>query len=49
MRIRLLLLPLLLLAASASPAAAQTDQPPLVYVFVIDGLDGDRVDSGQAP
>ena len=39
------------LALLALPAAAhaQTTASPLVYVFVIDGLDGDRVDSGQTP
>ena len=41
----LALLGLLLLAAPARAAAPA----PLVYVFVIDGLDGDSVDEGQAP
>lgn len=30
-------------------ATAQASERPLVYVFVLDGLDGDRVDSGRAP
>jgi hypothetical protein len=30
-------------------AAAEPSKRPLVYVIVIDGLDGDRVDSGGAP
>jgi predicted AlkP superfamily pyrophosphatase or phosphodiesterase len=34
-------------AALAPPAQAKTD--PLVFVVVIDGLDGDRVDDGKAP
>ncbi len=42
-----------LLALCAAPAAAQqpADDPsqPLVYVFSLDGLDGDRVDAGSAP
>lgn len=50
-------LAVLLLAFAAAPAgaAAQAQAPvddpalPLVYVFVVDGLDGDRVDMGQAP
>ena len=45
----------LALALPAAAAQAQTQAPvddtslPLVYVFVVDGLDGDRVDMGQAP
>jgi hypothetical protein len=35
-------------AAPASAPAALTERP-LVYVVVIDGLDGDRVDAGRAP
>ena len=43
-------LALLLAICLAVPvaASAQTDRP-LVYVVVVDGLDGDRVDSGGAP
>lgn len=42
------------LLAAALPAAATAQQPDdaggrLVYVFSIDGLDGDRVDQGRAP
>ncbi|HYH58909.1 MAG TPA: alkaline phosphatase family protein [Thermoleophilaceae bacterium] len=37
-----------LLATAAAPAAAATERP-IVYVVVIDGLDGDRVDAGMAP
>ena len=33
--------------AAAGPAAAA--QRPLVYVVVLDGLDGDRVEQGEAP
>ena len=46
---------ILALALPAAAAQAQTQAPvddttlPLVYVFVVDGLDGDRVDMGQAP
>jgi hypothetical protein len=49
---------LALLAAAAwlcLPAVATAQQPvadaggPLVYVFSLDGLDGDRVDAGRAP
>lgn len=51
MRIAPLLI--LLAAALAAPAssAAQATDPggPLVYVFVLDALDGDRVDAGVAP
>jgi predicted AlkP superfamily pyrophosphatase or phosphodiesterase len=50
------LLPALLaLTALAAPATAPAQQPvadpggPLVYVFSLDGLDGDRVDAGKAP
>ena len=39
---------LLLGLALPASAGAQTGSP-LVYVFVIDGLDGDRVDAGGAP
>jgi len=38
-----------LLGALIAPAAAQADDPPLVYVFTLDGLDGDKVDAGNAP
>ena len=45
---------LLLAALGLLPAAASAQSPadpggPLVYVFVLDGLDGDRVDRGGAP
>ena len=43
---------LAVLSLAAAPAAAQGPADPggpLVYVFVIDGLDGDRVDRGGAP
>ena len=33
--------------AAAGPAAAA--QRPLVYIVVLDGLDGDRVEQGEAP
>ena len=49
---RAALLAALAVAAWAAPAAAQGPADaggPLVYVFVIDGLDGDRVDQGRAP
>jgi len=49
---RRIILPFALsLALLAAPAAqAQTPQPnPLVYVFALDGLDGDAVDAGNAP
>jgi hypothetical protein len=38
-------------ASAAAQAQAPVDETalPLVYVFVVDGLDGDRVDLGQAP
>jgi Type I phosphodiesterase / nucleotide pyrophosphatase len=40
--------------SALAPAASQAQAPadsggPLTYVFVIDGLDGDRVDAGRAP
>ena len=35
--------------AIEAPAAAGERQPPLVYVVVLDGLDGDKVDQGKAP
>ena len=47
-----LLLAAVATAAVAAPAAAApADDPsrPLVYVFSIDALDGDRVDQGKAP
>jgi hypothetical protein len=46
---RAALLALLGLLVAAAPARAQAPAPPLVYVFVIDGLDGDAVDAGDAP
>ncbi len=36
-------------AAGAQGAPADVTSKPLVYVFVLDGLDGDRVDQGRAP
>lgn len=39
---------ILALGLSAAPAEAAT-QRPIVYVVVVDGLDGDRVDEGKAP
>lgn len=49
-RLRLLLLPLALLLLAPAAASAQSfAENPLVYVFVVDGLDGDRVDQGRAP
>jgi hypothetical protein len=38
----------LAVVASTSPATAATPRP-LVYVVVVDALDGDRVDEGRAP
>jgi hypothetical protein len=55
-RLRSISLPALAAAllASVVPATAGATVPrdtggPLVYVFVLDGLDGDRVDQGRAP
>ncbi len=50
-RVRLLLLALVLLLLAPGAASAQESfaDGPLVYVFVVDGLDGDRVDQGRAP
>ena len=45
---RLVTLAALLSLAVAAPAHAKTERP-LVYVVVVDGLDGDRVDAGDAP
>jgi hypothetical protein len=50
----LLLAAIAVLAGAALPAPATAQQPAddggrLVYVFSIDGLDGDRVDQGRAP
>lgn len=39
----------LLLAAALPVSAAAATKRPIVYVIVIDGLDGDRVDMGKAP
>jgi predicted AlkP superfamily pyrophosphatase or phosphodiesterase len=39
----------IVLIALALPASAAAAERPYVYVVVIDGLDGDRVDSGGAP
>ncbi len=38
-----------ILAALLLPAAADASPRPFVYVVVIDGLDGDRVEMGKAP
>ena len=38
-----------LLVACAFPASAASAARPIVYVIVIDGLDGDRVEMGGAP
>ncbi|HET8952904.1 MAG TPA: alkaline phosphatase family protein, partial [Solirubrobacteraceae bacterium] len=49
---RALLAGVLAALCCAAPAAAQGPSDaggPLVYVFVLDGLDGDRVDQGKAP
>jgi len=49
---RALLAGVLAALCCTSPAAAQGPSDaggPLVYVFVLDGLDGDRVDQGKAP
>lgn len=50
--LRTLAAALLAVGALAAPAAAApADDPslPLVYVFSLDGLDGDRLDQGRAP
>ena len=45
-----ILLPVLALLLAALPAVASAaTQRPIVYLIVIDGLDGDRVDAGKAP
>lgn len=45
-----LLLALLATAAGGAPAGAQSaPDRPIVYVVVVDGLDGDEVDQGTAP
>ena len=49
MRLRALLIGLASLASLPTEAVAQEQERPLVYVFVLDGLDGDAVDAGQAP
>lgn len=50
MRRRLaILLSLTLLAALASPTILPAAERPIVYVVVIDGLDGDKVEAGKAP
>ena len=52
---RSVLLMLLALLALPASAAAQAQAPvddtalPLVYVFVLDGLDGDHIDAGHSP
>lgn len=45
------LVSLALAAVTAAPAGAAVEDPggPLVYVVVVDGLDGDKVDAGRAP
>ncbi len=45
----LALLAVLPAAAAAQTAPVDVTSKPLVYVFVFDGLDGDRVDQGRAP
>src|SRR5687768_2963354 len=48
--IRALALTLFLcLSVGTAAASAQSPPRPIVYVIVIDGLDGDRVDAGGAP
>lgn len=49
MRARWALTAAVLAAALLPPAAAEAAPKPFVYVVVIDGLDGDRVDAGAAP
>ena len=52
---RRLVAPLLLFSAVLAPSEASGQSGrdettlPLVYVFSLDGLDGDRVDEGRAP
>lgn len=51
-RLPVTLIALAALVAGAAPAAAQAPADPggpLVYAFVLDALDGDRVDRGGAP
>ena len=43
------LIPLAALLALPAGAAAQAPPRPVVYVIVVDGLDGDKVDAGGAP
>jgi hypothetical protein len=45
---RLLLIALLAGLVGATAAEAATERP-IVYVVVLDGLDGDAVDAGEAP
>ena len=47
--VRALLLCLDRARCAPAVAAAQAPERPLVYVFVLDGLDGDAVDAGKAP
>ena len=52
LRLPVLSCALVALAVTAAPASAQAPTDPggpLVYTFVLDGLDGDRVDAGRAP
>jgi len=49
MRLVLVALAALLALPAAAQAAPRDDGGPLVYVMVLDGLDGDRVDQGRAP
>ncbi|HQR80898.1 MAG TPA: alkaline phosphatase family protein, partial [Actinomycetota bacterium] len=37
------------LGAFAAPAQAATNDKPLVYIFVVDALDGDQYDQGRLP
>src|SRR3712207_5092160 len=49
MRRRAALCCLIVAALAALPAGASAAKRPIVYVVVIDGLDGDRVEAGGAP
>ncbi len=46
---RLSLLACLLASALVLPASAPAAERPIVYVVVIDGLDGDKIEAGKAP
>ncbi len=47
--IRILGTALVLALLAAGPSEAKPKQRPIVYVVVIDGLDGDRIEAGKAP